>query len=126
MKKSLETVLSIILTVFLLSASFITPASAEIKKIDLASGNQDIRRINVTGNVRVTIIQGNSFWVAMEAEDTGKVSFKQTGNELRVSSTEKKPVNVTVHIAELFRITASNTAEVRSLGKLNLKFLQLI
>jgi len=127
MKKSLKTVLSVTLGALLLSASLFTAAkAAEIKKMEVVSSNQDIRRINVTGNVRVTIIQGNRFWVAMDAEDTGKVSFKQSGNELRISSTEKKPVHVTVHIGELFRITASNTAVVRSLGKLNLKFLQLI
>jgi len=127
MKNSLKTALNAALTAMLLMGSVLTTAvAAEGKAMKLEFTNLPIRRVSVTGNTKVIIIQGNSDWVTMDDDDMDKVSLVQAGDELRISSTEKTPVTVTVHVREIFRIKASNTATVRTLGKFKVKYLQLM
>ncbi|WP_158798690.1 GIN domain-containing protein [Pedobacter sp. L105] len=126
MKNSLKTKLHLALTAIMLMGSVLTAAAALSKEVTVGAPNLPIRRITVTGNTKVIVIQSSTDWVMMDDDDIDKVSLKQAGDELRISSTEKTPVTVTVHVREIFRITAANTASIRTLGKLKMRYLQLI
>ena len=123
MKNSLKSLLFIALTIMVWSASVLNSTAAE-KSMELTG--VPFRRIVVTGNTRVIIIQSSSDWVTMDDDDISKVSVTQRGDELRINSTEKIPVIVTVHVKELFRIVALNTSGVTTLGKLEVKYLQVM
>ena len=126
--KTLKTLLSSTLTAVLLSATVLTSNAAEVivSPTAMSVANPDIKKIIVTGNTRVFIVQNNREWVSMNDEDLSKVSVKQVGHTLTISSSEHNPVEVTVYVKDIYRIDASNTASVKTVGKLNMKFLQVM
>lgn len=117
MKKKFNSTNAILLATILFSIWGFTAAAAAT----------EVRRITVKGNTIVTLIQGNSFWVTVDnEEEQKKVSIHQIGDELVISSTEVTPVEVKVHIKQLFRIVALDSSKVKTLGKLDQKYLQLL
>jgi hypothetical protein len=126
--KTLKTLLSSTLTAVLLSATVLTSNAAEVivSPTAMSVANPDIKKIVVTGNTRVFIVQDNRESVSMNDEDLSKVSVKQVGNTLTISSSEHNPVDVTVYVKDIYRIDASNTAVVKTVGKLNVEFLQVM
>jgi len=127
MKTSVKTLVSAAMTAILLSASVLTSTAAvKSGEFKMMIANQEIKKVIVTGNTKVFLVQSSTEWVSMDEGDLNKVSVKQIGNELHISSTESSPVSVTVYVKDLFRIDASNAVEVRTVGKFNLKYLQLI
>jgi len=127
MKTSVKTLVSAAMTAIVLSASVLTSTAAvKSRALKVMTTNQEIKKVIVTGNTKVFLVQSNTEWVSMDESDLNKVSVKQVGNELHISSTESSPVSVTVYVKDLFRIDASNTVEVRTIGKFNLKYLQVM
>ncbi|SEB21232.1 GIN domain-containing protein [Pedobacter hartonius] len=94
--------------------------------IEIRSANPDIKKVVVRGNLRVFIVQGNSEWISMDEEDQPLVSIKQIGNTLTIGTTEKKPVAITVYVKDIYRIDAADNAMVKTVGKFNLKYLQVM
>lgn len=127
MKTSLKTKLTTTLTAIILLASFFSlTASAETVKVDIGSFNQEIKKLIVTGNTKVLLVQSYNEYVTMEDTYMDKVSVKQVGNTLTINSNESDPAIVTVYVRELYRIDASGSACVKTTGKFNLKFLQVM
>lgn len=127
MKTSLKTVVTTALTALVLSASVFTSVAAEnVKVLEMASANPEIKKIEISGNVKVELIQSYNEQVMLADYDMDKVSIKQKGYTLSISSNEKRPVTVTVYVHEPYRITASDQASVRTLGKFNVKHLQVM
>lgn len=127
MKTSLKTVVTTALTALVLSASVFTSVAAEnVKVLEIASVNPEIKKIEISGNVKVELIQSYNEQVMLADYDMDKVSIKQKGYTLSISSNEKRPVTVTVYVHEPYRITASEQASVRTLGKFNVKHLQVM
>lgn len=126
--KKLQTVLTFAMTAVVLSATVLASTAAE--KVNhptaVAAVNPDIKKLLVTGNIRVFLVQSDREWVSLDQEDTGKVSVKQIGHTLTISSSEKSPVSVTVYVKDLYRVDASDQAVVKTIGKLNVKNLQIM
>ena len=127
MKTSLKTLIATTMTAIVLATTVQTSAAAEkIKMVGSATANPDIKKIIVTGNTKVLLVQSNKEYVTMEDEMIDKVSVKQEGNALTISSSEKSPVTVTVYVKNPFRIDASGTSVVNTVGKFNVKDLQIL
>jgi len=127
MKTSLKTVVTTALTALVLSTSVFTSFAAEkVNTMDVNPFNPEIKRVIVSGNVKVLLVQSFYEQVAVEDGYADKVSVKQVGHTLTVNSNEKNPVTVTVYVYEPYRIVASDKATVRTVGKFDVKHLQVM
>ena len=125
--KTLKTLLASALTAIVLSATvFASTAAARGTMIDIRSANPDIKKVVVKGNLRVFVVQSNSEWISLDEEDRDMVSIKQVGNTLTVGSAEKRPISITVYVKDIYRIDASEQACVKTIGKFNVKYLQIM
>jgi len=124
--KTLKTLFTSALTAIILSATVFASTAAASPVIAIHTSNLDIKKIKVTGNVKVFVVQGSSDWVSMDEENLPKVSLKQIGNTLTISSSESNPISVTVYVKDIYRIEASDKAVVRTVGKFNVKYLQVL
>lgn len=116
---------SLVAIVLLSSVGGLT-ASAALVTITKAVANPDIKKVVVLGNVKVTLVQNKSEFVTMDELYLDKVSVKQVGQTLTISSTEKLPVSVTIYIKDIYRISVADQASVRTAGKCNFTNLQVI
>ncbi|WP_158798688.1 GIN domain-containing protein [Pedobacter sp. L105] len=127
MKTSLKTLFAAVMTALVLSSSVLTSVAAEKNRaFKVTTANDEIKKIIVTGNTKVYLVQSNTESVTMDENDIDKVSVKQIGNELHISSSEASPVAVTVYVKDIFRVDAANTSVVKTVGTFNLKYLQVI
>jgi len=114
------------IAILLLASVFSLTASAATVTADMGTGNPDIKKVIVTGNTKVTLIQGPKEHVTMDELDLDKVSLKQIGNTLTISSSESNPVTVFVYVKDIYRIAASDNAVVSTSGNFNLENLQVM
>lgn len=127
MKTSLKTLIATTITAIVLATTVQTSFAIEkIQMVGSATANPDIKKVIVSGNTRVILVQSYKEYVAMEDEMIEKVSVKQVGNALKISSSEKSPVTVTVYVRNPFRIDVSGTAVVSTQGKFSVKDLQIL
>ena len=127
MKTLINTVLKSSLVAIILSASlFSLTASAATVTADKGPSNTAIKKVIVTGNTNVLIMQGANEFVKMDELDINKVSLKQVGSTLTINSSENSPVTVVVYVKDIYRIDASGNSNVKTLGKFNVKNLQVI
>jgi hypothetical protein len=127
MKTSLKNLVATALTAIVLSSSVFTSVAAEnVKFSGMAHVNPEIKKVIVSGNVKVLLVQSNREWVSLDEDKMDKVSIKQVGHTLTLSSTEKEPVMLTVYVTDPYRIDASNNACVKTVGTFNVKHLQVM
>jgi len=67
------------IAILLLASVFSLTASAATVTADMGTGNPDIKKVIVTGNTKVTLIQGPKEHVTMDELDLDKVSLKKLG-----------------------------------------------
>ncbi|MET1056881.1 MAG: DUF2807 domain-containing protein [Pedobacter sp.] len=128
--KSGSLAIILLASVFTLNASAATgdtfnPATKTVT-VNMGHPTPDIRRVIVTGNTKVLLVQSTKEYVTMDAEDLEKVSVTQIGNALTISSGENTPVVVTVYVKNPYRIDGSGKADVRTVGNFNLTYLQVL
>jgi len=114
------------IAIVLFASVFSLTASAATVTADRVSFNPDIKKVIVTGNTKVLLVQNTKEYVTMDNLDLEKVSLKQVGNTLTISSSESTPVTVTVYVKDLYRIDAADQSNVRTSGNFNLKNLQVM
>jgi len=110
----------------LLASLFSISASAATSAIEKNSTTTPIKKVVVTGNTKVIIIQNDRDMVKMDELDMDKVSVKQIGHTLTISSNEIIPITVMVYVRDIYRINASDRASVSTSGKFTVKNLQVI
>ncbi|MDO7744198.1 MAG: DUF2807 domain-containing protein [Pedobacter sp.] len=127
MKTLFNTVLkSSSMAIVLLASVFSLTASAATIAVEREAVNPDIKKVIVTGNTKVLLVQNTKEYVTVDAVDLDKVSLKQVGNTLTINSSESNPVTVTVYVKDLYRIDASDKASVNTSGNFNLTNLQIM
>lgn len=131
MKTSFKTLVASAMTAIVLSTTVVTAFAAEKvtateKATEKVSENQDIKRVVVNGTTKVFIVQSNRDWISIGDDNQDKVSVKQVGNTLSISSSEETPVVVTVYVKDLYRIVAADHAVVSTVGTINLPYLQVV
>ena len=127
MKTLINSVLKSSLVAVILSASlFSLNASAATVNFDKSNPDNEIKKLVVSGNTNVLLVQSHSQAVKMDDQDMSKVSVKQIGHTLTISSNESQPVNVIVYVNDIYRIDASDKAVVNTAGKFNVTDLQIM
>lgn len=127
MKTLFKTVLKLsLVAAILLSPSFNPKASAAAITIDQGTFAMAIRKVVVTGNVNVLILQNENECVKVEDVDMDKVLIKQVGGTLTISSFEELPITIFVYVNDIYRIDASGKANVKTSGRFNVKNLQVL
>ncbi|MCX2479759.1 DUF2807 domain-containing protein [Pedobacter sp. MC2016-15] len=128
--KSSATAIILVASVFTLNATAATIENPVTRgsevTVTFGHATPDIKRVIVTGNTKVILIQSKTEYVTMDSTDLKKVNVKQIGNALSISSDERKPVVVTVYVNNPYRIDASGKAEVKTAGKFDLVNLQVM
>ncbi len=126
MKTSIKTFTkSVLATIILTSAIFSTNAMAGEKQPIKMSAPKNISQVIVSGNVEVTLIQGQKESVSYNDDNTGKVKVIQDGHALKISSADENTARITLYVKDIFRVQASENAVVKTAGKLDTKYLQL-
>lgn len=127
MKTSFKTLVASAMTAIVLSTTVVTAFAAEkVTAAEKVSENQDIKRVIVNGTTKVFIVQSNRDWISIGDDNLDKVSVKQVGNTLSISSSEETPVVVTVYVKNLYRIAVADHADVSTVGTINLPYLQVV
>jgi len=114
------------MAIILLASVFSLTASAATIAVEREAVNPDIKKVIVTGNTTVLLVQNTKEYVTVDAVDLDKVSLKQVGNTLTINSSESNPVTVTVYVKDLYRIDAADKASVKTSGNFNLTNLQIM
>lgn len=116
------------LAVFLLASVFsYNHVSAATSPIEMgATVKPDIKKLIVKGNTKVMLVQSNREYVTIDELDLEKVTLKQVGGTLTISSSESSPVTVVVYVKDLYHIGASDQASVKTSGTFHIKHLQVM
>jgi len=114
------------LAIILLVSVFALNVSAATATVDMGHAPKEIKKIIVNGNTKVILVQSAKEFITMDSLDLKNVSVTQLGNALTISSSQSNPVTVTVYVKNPYRIDASGTSEVKTLGKFNLVNLQVM
>lgn len=126
MKTSIKTLITSSLAAIILSTAVFSSAvsATEIAPVKISkTGN--FKRISVTGNVEVTLIQRSTTGVNYAEDNAGTAKIMQDGDNLKISSPNKSLTKVVVYVNDIFRIEASENAVVKTEGKITSKYLQI-
>ncbi len=125
MKTSIKTLIATSLTAIVLStAVFSTTVSAAVNPLTI-SAVKTFKKISVSGNVEVTLIQRTATGVAYTDENVGTAKIMQEGDILRITATHGSTAKIIVYVDDIYRIEASGNAVVKTEGKLISKYLQI-
>ncbi|WP_316840822.1 GIN domain-containing protein [Pedobacter gandavensis] len=126
MKTAVKSLIALTLTAIVLSTSALTNASMAATTPMSISPERPFNKIEVSGNVKLTLVQAKREKVELRNELEGKeVVFQQRGYTLVINSTAKEMLEVVVYVKDLQRIEASNGAKVNTAGTFNLDVLQV-
>lgn len=99
-----------------------SPKVISVSAVEIAS----IKKIIVTGNVDVTIVQAPKSKVLFQNENNAKVSVKKNNNSLIIDgSNSNTTAEITIYVDDIYRIDASGNAIVQTKGDFSLKNLQV-
>ncbi|CAM4169420.1 hypothetical protein SAMN06265348_105344 [Pedobacter westerhofensis] len=115
-----------LVTAIILSAMLTVAGNAkESLKAQSIHKTQEIKKIKVTGNLIVYLVQSQQEEVTIDEGNANDISVKQLGNTLSITSDEKTHGVVTVYFKNIFRVDASNSSSLISNGTLHLDNLQI-
>lgn len=125
MKTSIKTLIATSLIALTFSTSNIyansdlKPTSVSASAVNISS----VRKLNISGNAEVTIVQNSKSKVLFTNEGTERVTVKKIGDVVYVTS--KHNAKITLYVDEIFRIEAAENAVVTNENVLTLKYLQV-
>ncbi|WP_316820985.1 GIN domain-containing protein [Pedobacter gandavensis] len=123
MKTSIKTLFASALTAIVLTSSAFTTIAKEKSPASI-NATVKFNKVVVTGNANVILVQGNTEGINSYNEvQNGNTSVKQMGYTLYINSTDKSTIYV--HVKDLQRIDAAETATVKTRGNFNLAVLQI-
>lgn len=123
MKTSIKTLFASALTAIILTSSAFHTFAKE-KSPASNSATVKFNKVVVTGNAKVILIQGNTESINSTEEVQSKnTTVQQKGYTLYINSTDKSTIYV--HVKDLQRIDAAETASVRTRGTFDLAVLQI-
>ncbi|MBB2149834.1 GIN domain-containing protein [Pedobacter gandavensis] len=122
MKTAIKTLIASTLTAIVLTSSAFTTFAKE--KSPSNTVPVKFNKIVVTGNANVVLVQGNNETVSSDDMiEQSNTSVKQKGYTLYINSTDKSTIYV--HVKDLQRIDAANSATVKTRGNFDLALLQI-
>jgi len=127
MKTSITTLTKSLLAAIVLSATiFSTSVSAAEKQPVKISAPKNFDKVMVSGNVEVTLVQNGREGVSYNDDNNGKVKVIQDGSTLKITSADNSVAKITVNVKNIYRVQASDDAVVKTNGKLDVKYLQVL
>lgn len=126
MKTSIKTLIATSLTAIVLStAVFSTSVSAAPVTPLAISAVKIFKKVSISGNVEVTLIQKSATGVAYTDDNVGTAKIIQEGDVLRITATNGTTAKVIVYVDNIYRIEASGNSVVKTEGKLTSQYLQI-
>jgi hypothetical protein len=127
MKTSIKTLISAALCAIILSSSVAVPTfAAEPIASSRRISASKFKKIVVRGNVDLLLVQNSKSGVIINEDARGaKLRVTQQGETLKIVSNQIERIQVTVYINDIYRIDASENAEVKTFSELKLKYLQV-
>ncbi|RZJ79565.1 MAG: hypothetical protein EOO47_10405 [Flavobacterium sp.] len=125
MKTSIKTLIATSLIALTFSTSLVY-ANSDLKPNSISASAVNItsvRKLNISGNAEVTIVQNSKSKVLFTNDGTERVSVKKIGDAVYITS--KTNAKITVYVDEIYRIEAAENAVVTTENPLTLKYLQV-
>ncbi|WP_316841818.1 GIN domain-containing protein [Pedobacter gandavensis] len=123
MKTSIKTLFASALTAIILTSSAFTTIAKE-KSPTSNSASVKFNKVVVTGNANVVLIQGNTESInSYDEVQNSSTTVQQKGYTLYINSNNKSTIYV--HVKDLQRIDAAETATVKTRGTFDLAVLQI-
>lgn len=117
MKTSVKTLFALLTGIFFLSSTAAVRAAEPASYITTLSSVKDIKKIVVSGNVNLLLVQDDVERVKVYDKYYSKNALvQQQGGTLRISSHAERPLSIVVYVKELNSIEANNQAKVRTEG----------
>jgi hypothetical protein len=105
----------------LTQTAFATVSSPQPRKAILT----DFNRINVKGKVQLIIKQRPSVGIIFDEDNVGDARVIQSGHILHITGKGNVPAKLVVYVTDIFRIIASDQANIQIDDKVEIKHLQL-
>lgn len=130
MKTSIKPLLASGLLAIVLSTSTVYASDIVKSRVSktVAAENVDvaaIKKIMISGNVEVTLVQTTKAKVLYTNDSDVDVSVKKEDDALYIHSKNNQTAKITVYVTDIYRVSASDNAIVKTKDALNLKFLQV-
>lgn len=125
MKTSIKTLIATSLIALTFSTSLVY-ANTDLKPNAVAASAVNIssvKKLNISGNAEVTIVQNSKSKVLFTNDGTERVSVKKVGDAVYITS--KTNAKITIYVDEIYRVEAAENAVVTTENPLTLKYLQV-
>lgn len=117
MKTSLKKLFALFTGIILLLNTAALKAAEPVNHITTLRSVKDIRKIVVSGNVNLLLVQDNKESIKVYDKHYSKNALvQQQGGTLRISSFSDRPLSIVVYVKELNAIEANNEAKVKTQG----------
>lgn len=117
MKTSVKNLFALFTGIILLLNTAALMAAEPVNHITTLRSVKDIRKIVVSGNVNLLLVQDNRESIKVYDKYYSKNALvQQQGGTLRISSFSDRPLSIVVYVKELNAIEANNEAKVRTQG----------
>jgi hypothetical protein len=117
MKTSVKNLFALFTGIILFSNTAALKAAEPVNHITTLRSVKDIRKIVVSGNVNLLLVQDNRESIKVYDKYYSKNALvQQQGGTLRISSFSDRPLSIVVYVKELNAIEANNEAKVRTHG----------
>ncbi|RZK33965.1 MAG: hypothetical protein EOO90_31495 [Pedobacter sp.] len=126
MKTLAKTLFATAFTAVLFASSVATTFAADSAPLAKTSSVKNVKRIWVSGNVKVILTQGDKESIkGSENYDASKTSVTSNGNTLYINSMESQQVVLNVTVKDLERVEAHGQSVVVTSNNFDVKNLQL-
>ena len=117
MKNSVKTMFALLTGIILLTNTAAVQAAEPAHHITTLSSVKEIKKIVVSGNVNLLLVQDSKESVKVYDKYYSKNALvQQQGGTLRISSFADRPLSIVVYVKELSSIEANNQSKVRTEG----------
>ena len=117
MKTSVKTLFALFTGIILIANTAAVKAGAPSHYITTLSSVKEIKKIVVSGNVNLLLVQDGKESVKVYDKYYSKNALvQQQGGTLRISSFADRPLSIVVYVRELTAIEANNQSKVRTEG----------
>lgn len=128
MKTSIKTIIALSLAALTFTSSniYANPIKKPTRVSATAVSVSSIKKLYISGNVEVTLVQNKNAKVLFTNEGTTEAVVKKLGDNLYISSKENTSgAKVVLYVDDVYRIDAAEDASVNISGNLKLDYLQL-
>ncbi|MET4081907.1 hypothetical protein ABIB40_001858 [Pedobacter sp. UYP30] len=126
MKTQIKNLIAASFTVLLLGGTVLSLSASPIKNIiTKTTPIKPFKKITVTGNVQVTIIQIGKEGVSYADDSNGTAKVTQQGDLITISPADNGMAKVIVYVKDIYRITGDDNALVKTEGLLETTYLQV-